>query len=160
MLLSALTLRQDLALAGSTISGESNDDETATWSAVKVLERGDDDDNPTREAGTTEWVTLANDNLNDTLSLEMISVGVLAKALENVAFLRAQNGGATSRLSFNADSLAVQTTNLRAAHGRIVDVDIAEESTNLAKYSILTQASASMLSQANLSSDVALMLLR
>ena len=160
MLLSALTLKQDLALAGTTISGESNDTETATWSAVKVLERGVGDANVTSEANTNQWVTLANDNLNDTLSLEMISVGVLAKALENVAFLRAQNGGATSRLSFNADSLAVQATNLRAAHGRIVDVDIAEESNNLAKYSILTQASASMLSQANLSSDVALMLLR
>jgi flagellin len=41
-----------------------------------------------------------------------------------------------------------------------VDVDIAEESTNLAKYNILVQASASMLSQANASADVALMLLR
>jgi flagellin len=49
---------------------------------------------------------------------------------------------------------------MRAALGRIVDVDIAEESTNLAKYSILNQAAASMLAQANASSDVALMLLR
>ena len=43
---------------------------------------------------------------------------------------------------------------MRAALGRIVDVDIAEESTNLAKYSILNQAAASMLAQANASSDV------
>ncbi|MDC3284456.1 flagellin [Opitutales bacterium] len=39
-------------------------------------------------------------------------------------------------------------------------MDIAEESTNLAKYSILNQAAASMLAQANASSDVALLLLR
>ena len=33
---------------------------------------------------------------------------------------------------------------MRAALGRVVDVDIAEESTNLAKYSILNQAAASI----------------
>jgi flagellin len=49
---------------------------------------------------------------------------------------------------------------MRAALGRIVDVDIAEESTNVAKYSILNQAAASMLAQANASMDVAIMLLR
>jgi flagellin len=94
------------------------------------------------------------------LDLEDISVGVLTKALENISFLRAQNGGTHSRLAFNLDSLGQQKTNMRAALGRIVDVDIAEESTNLAKYSILNQAAASMLAQANASSDVALMLLR
>ena len=90
----------------------------------------------------------------------MISVGVITQALENVSYLRAQNGGSQSRLAFNLESLTQQKTNMRAALGRIVDVDIAEESTNLAKYSILNQAAASMLAQANASSDVALMLLR
>jgi flagellin len=51
-------------------------------------------------------------------------------------------------------------TNLRSAIGRIEDVDIAAESANLAKYSILTQASAAMVAQANSSNDIALMLLR
>ena len=74
--------------------------------------------------------------------------------------LRAQNGGSQSRLAFNLESLTQQKTNMRAALGRIVDVDIAEESTNVAKYSILNQAAASMLAQANASMDVALMLLR
>jgi flagellin len=94
------------------------------------------------------------------LDLDDISVGVFTKALENISFLRAQNGGSQSRLSFNLESLGQQKTNMRAALGRIVDVDMAEESTNLSKYSILSQASASMLAQANASSDVALMLLR
>jgi flagellin len=40
-----------------------------------------------------------------------------------------------------------------------MDVDIATESTQLAKYNILVQASASMLSQANASANVAMMLL-
>ena len=94
------------------------------------------------------------------LDLDDISVGVISQALENVAFLRAQNGGVHSRLAFNAESLTQQKTNMRAALGRMVDVDIAEETTNLAKYSVLSQASASMLAQANSNTDIALMLLR
>jgi flagellin len=40
-----------------------------------------------------------------------------------------------------------------------MDVDIAEESTRLAKYQILVQASASMLAQANMMPNSAMMLL-
>jgi len=77
-----------------------------------------------------------------------------------MAYLRAQNGGSQSRLSFNIESLAQQKTNLNAALGRIVDADLAVESSNLKKYSILSQASASILAQANGSMDIALLLLR
>ena len=94
------------------------------------------------------------------LDLADISVGVITQALENISFLRSQNGGVQSRLSFNLSSISSQKTNMRAALGRVVDVDIAEETTNLAKYSILQQAAASMLAQANQSTDVALMLIR
>ena len=75
----------------------------------------------------------------DAFDLDAVSMGVFEKALENVAFLRAQNGGGMSRLTFAADSLSVQQTNIRAALGRIEDVDIAEESSNLSKYNILRQ---------------------
>jgi len=110
---------------------------------------------------TTNFVmTLATASGGNLLDLADISVGVLTQALENVSFLRAQNGGSHSRLAFNAESLSTQKTNMRAALGRMVDVDIAEETTNLAKFSILNQAAASMLAQANASTDVALMLLR
>jgi len=110
---------------------------------------------------TTNFVmTLATASGGNLLDLADISVGVLTQALENVSFLRAQNGGSHSRLAFNAESLSAQKTNMRAAVGRMVDVDIAEETTNLAKFSILNQAAASMLAQANASTDVALMLLR
>jgi len=110
---------------------------------------------------TTNFVmTLATASGGNLLDLADISVGVLTQALENVSFLRAQNGGSHSRLAFNAQSLSTQKTNMRGALGRMVDVDIAEETTNLAKYTILNQAAASMLAQANASTDVALMLLR
>ena len=104
--------------------------------------------------------TFASEDLSGTISLDQISTAVFAKALENVASLRAQNGGTMSRLTFSNEVVAQMRTNMKAALGRIVDVDIAEESTELAKYNILVQASAAMLSQANSSTDVALMLLR
>ena len=88
-----------------------------------------------------------------------VSVAVFTQALQNVATLRAENGGSVSRLQFSKESAAAQKTNLEAANGRIMDVDIASESTRLAKYNILVQASASMLSQANATSNVAMMLL-
>ena len=125
-------------LGGTT--GEINGKESSRFIATFAVEGG---------SAATEF-----------LDLDDISVGVFTKALENISYLRAQNGGSQSRLSFNLESLGQQKTNMRAALGRIVDVDMAEESTNLSKYSILSQASASMLAQANASSDVALMLLR
>ena len=91
--------------------------------------------------------------------LNSVSVAVFTQALQNLATLRAENGGSVSRLQFSKENAAAQKTNLEAANGRIMDVDIASESTQLAKYNILVQASASMLSQANATSNVAMMLL-
>ena len=109
---------------------------------------------------TAADITFATNDKTKVLGLGDISMAVFEQALSNVAFLRAQGGGAMSRLTFSADSLAAQSTNIRAALGRIEDVDIAEESANLAKYNILTQAAAAMVAQANTTNDVALMLLR
>ena len=114
----------------------------------------------TAVATTASDVTFASADTTTVLTLDQISMGVFEQALSNVAYLRAQAGGSMSRLSFSADSIAAQETNMRAAVGRIEDVDIAEESANLAKYSILTQAAAAMVAQANTTNDVALMLLR
>jgi flagellin len=92
---------------------------------------------------------------------ELADVGTsfFTQALENIATLRAENGGSTSRLNFSLEHISRSQSNLEAANGRIVDTDIASESTRLAKYNILVQASASMLAQANVSPQTALMLL-
>ncbi len=113
----------------------------------------------TGSTGNTEMTFGAEDSTK-TINLSDISVGVFTQAIQNIASLRADNGASMSRLRFAGDEMALQKTNLQAANGRIIDVDIAEESTRLAKYNVLVQASASMLAQANASTDVALMLLR
>jgi flagellin len=105
-------------------------------------------------------MTFAAEDSSKTINLTDLSVGVFTQALENIATLRATNGASMSRLRFAGQEMALQETNLIAAKGRITDVDIAAESTRLAKYNVLVQASASMLAQANSNADIALMLLR
>ncbi len=104
--------------------------------------------------------SFASASAANSIDLSDVSVGVFSQAIQNVATLRADNGASMSRLRFAGEEMALQETNLIAAKGRITDVDIAAESTRLAKYNVLVQASASMMAQANSSADVALMLLR
>ena len=94
------------------------------------------------------------------LGLADVSVGVFNAVIQNVAGLRSQNGAAMSRLRFASDNVNLQRANLVAAKSRIMDVDMAGESTNLSKQNFLVQASASMLAQANTVTEVALLLLR
>ena len=104
--------------------------------------------------------SFAANGATNTINLDDVGTSFFTAALENIATLRADNGGSVSRLNFALEHSNRAKTNLEAANGRIVDVDIAAESTQLAKYNILVQASASMLSQANVAPNAALMLLQ
>jgi len=88
-----------------------------------------------------------------------LSMDAILNDLQNLANQRAKNGALQSRLGFAYDNASISKSNMEAARSRIIDVDIAEESTNFAKYNILTQASASILAQANQSGRTALQLL-
>ena len=110
--------------------------------------------------GGTGVYSFASNNLSGTMDLDAISVGVFNKALETIAALRARNGGTMSRLSFASENISTQKSNMQAALGRIVDVDVAAESTRLARNNVLVQASAAMLAQANSNPEIALMLIR
>jgi len=80
-------------------------------------------------------------------------------AIQNLATLRASNGSEQSRMTFAADVLAINKTNLESANSRILDVDVAEESSKLARFNILQQAGTAMLAQANQSTQSILRLL-
>jgi flagellin len=101
---------------------------------------------------TTDWTGMT-DMANDTIS-------DISTAIEAVATQRASNGAQQSRLTFAGDMLTVNKTNLESAVSRIMDVDVAEESTQLARYNILVQSGTAMLAQANQSSQSALQLLQ
>lgn len=92
-------------------------------------------------------------------TLSGIEIDDITTAIESVATSRAQNGAESSRLSFASEMLSANKQNLEAANSRIIDVDVAQESTQLARYSILVQSGTAMLAQANASSQIALRLL-
>jgi flagellin len=110
-------------------------------------------------AGGTTGKSLANASGTTKVAVSELSIGFFTKALENIATMRATNAAGMARLQLAEDHARLTKANLEAANSRIMDVDVAEESTRFAKYNILSQASAAMLSQANQSSATALMLL-
>ncbi len=87
------------------------------------------------------------------------SIAAIDTAINTVSSLRGSLGAAQNRLSSTISNIGVAVENLSAAESRIRDVDIAKESTNLTRNSILQQASISVLSQANVGSQSALRLL-
>ncbi len=110
-------------------------------------------------------MTIPESNLRDDAMLDIIdqngsgvyalavtdtdAIGKITAAIQDVATERASLGASQSRLELAAKTLQVEYENLGAAISRIRDVDVAEESTQYAKYSILVQSGTAMLAQAN-----------
>jgi len=118
-----------------------------------------------QDGGQTVGITqadLATDVFDEVGTLALTDAATLTTitaAIQNLATLRATNGSEQVRLTFAADMLAVNKTNLESANGRITDVDIASESANLARLNILQQAGTAMLAQANQANQSVLRLL-
>jgi flagellin len=89
-----------------------------------------------------------------------ITLTDITDAIQNVATFRATNGAEQSRLVFASEVLTVNKANLEAANSRIIDVDVAAESTRLARWNVLVQSGTAMLAQANQSTQIALRLLQ
>jgi flagellin len=98
--------------------------------------------------------------INAAGSLGAVNQGNVDTAIQDVATMRANNGAEQSRLGFAAELLTVNKSNLEAANSRIVDVDVADESTQLARWNILVQSGTAMLAQANGSAQMALKLIQ
>jgi len=95
----------------------------------------------------------------DTAANAATAQGKVKTAIDTLTTDRATVGASQSRLGSTTDQLSVLKTNLSAANSRIKDVDVAEESTNYARYNILVQAGTAMLAQANSAPQAALRLL-
>jgi len=102
---------------------------------------------------TTEGVNIS------TVSNAQAAVSTVSQAIQNLAQLRAYNGSEQSRLTFASEMLTVNKVNLESANSRIIDVDVAKESSNLARWNILQQAGTAMLAQANMSTQSILRLI-
>jgi flagellin len=133
----ALNTNSAVVLAsGSVISGGTSDAGVANGSGLRVMNGA-------------------------TTGAQMFSGGMSAITadLQGLATMRAKNGAYQSVLNYSYNNASLGKMNMEAARGRIIDLDIAEESSNFARANILAQAASSMLAQANNSNSSVLQLL-
>jgi flagellin len=95
-----------------------------------------------------------------TVANAQTAIGVFDKAIQQLSQARAKVGASQNRMQVTISNLASSHENLSAANSRIRDVDVAEETANLTKSQILSQAGLAVLSQANQLPQSALSLLR
>jgi flagellin len=123
----------------------------------------------TSDLSSATAVTISAANLNDSAAgvgaltglstLSGLAISTVNNAIQNVANLRAVNGAEQSRLGFASTLLTNNQTNLQSAISNISDVDVAQETSQLAKWQVLVQSGTAMLTQANQSAQSTLRLI-
>ena len=88
------------------------------------------------------------------------AIGVIDAAIEKVSKQRSTLGAVQNRLEHTIANLDTSAENLQQAESRVRDVDMAKEMVEYSKNNILSQASQSMLAQANQSTQGVLSLLQ
>jgi flagellin len=111
--------------------------------------------------GAADTTTLAVASLAvDTAANAATAVAALSTAISTLGTAQNTVGVLENRLQFAVALAAQQVVSNKAAESRIRDANIAEESANLTRYSILTQSGLAALAQANQQSSAVLGLLR
>ena len=97
---------------------------------------------------TGVYSPLVSDTISTTVGANTALADVKG-AINQLAADRASIGAHIESLTMFGDQLGTLKNNLSAANSRIMDVDVAQESTKYAKYNILVQTGTAMLAQAN-----------
>jgi flagellin len=95
-----------------------------------------------------------------TVANAQAAIGAFDKAIQQLSQARAKVGAVQNRMHVTVANLAQRQENLATANSRIRDVDVAEETAQLTKSQILSQAGLAVLGQANQMPQAALSLLR
>ena len=96
----------------------------------------------------------------ETMAGANASLELIDKAIEQVSKFRSSFGAIENRIDASISNLTTLKVNTEAAQSRIQDADFAQETSNLTKAQILSQAATSMLAQANASKQNLLALLQ
>jgi flagellin len=110
--------------------------------------------------GLTVLLSATTNTAGTTASAALNALGRIDAALSTITTKRAAFGAIMNRLANTTSALETVRTNLSAANSRIRDVDVAEESSNMARTQVLAQAGTAVLAQANQLPQIALSLLR
>jgi len=137
-----------VSLFSSTAKAVTTDSDAHTWSMGAI------------DLGATAYTDAASGGQNiSTTGAAVTALSKVKTAIDTLASNRATVGANMARLNYTNDQLSVLKTNLSSANSRIKDVDVAEESTQYARYNILVQSGTAMLAQANTAPQAALRLL-
>lgn len=79
----------------------------------------------------------------------LASLSVIDQAIGTVSGARSNFGASMNKLEVATNNIQTMRINISSANSRIRDVDVAEETSKMAKNQVLTQASISILAQAN-----------
>jgi flagellin len=110
--------------------------------------------------GATFLTSLRDSSDISTVSGAKTALAAVQTAISTIASNRASIGSNEETLTDYSNQLATLNNNLSAANSTIMDVDVAQESTNYAKENILVQTGTAMLAQANALPNIALKLLQ
>ena len=125
-------------------------------------------------SGTTagvDTITISLSNMrSSTLGIDALDIGsggdvtaalnAIDTAINTVTTGRGSFGAVQNRLQSTINNLGVSIENISAAESRIRDVDVAYETADLTRNSIMQQAALSILAQANVQPQIALTLLQ
>jgi flagellin len=96
----------------------------------------------------------------ETLAGANASLALIDSAIQTISKFRSSFGAVENRIDASISNLTTLKVNTEAAQSRIQDADFAQETSNLTKAQILSQAATSMLAQANASKQNLLALLQ
>ncbi|MBM3986351.1 MAG: flagellin FliC [Planctomycetes bacterium] len=144
---------------------------TSTFNGVQLIDGTTTSLDLQAGINSSEVITVSLQDATATaLSLSGLTVGtpsgasaalaVIDAAVDLVTTARGALGSAQNRLQSAISSIANASENLAAAESRIRDVDIATETADLTRNTIMQQAAVAMLAQANVQPQLALSLLQ
>ena len=125
-----------VSLFNATDKSVTIDSDAGKWTMSKI------------DLGAATYATATGSDVKTSLGA-MTALTAVKAAIVTLTSDRATVGSTITRLNYTGEQLGVQKTNLSASNSRIRDVDVAEESTQYARYNILVQAGTAMLAQAN-----------
>jgi len=131
-----------------------------TTSAVSIQVGLDSGDTIDIDRQDVQSATLGIDSLAvDTTGNAGTALSAIDTAIDSVNTARGELGASINRLSSTYRSIQATREGLSAAESRIRDVDVATETSDLTRNTILQQAAVSVLSQANVQPQLALSLI-
>lgn len=162
-------LGQDVSYRGSQLTATGAGDATITVAGGgATLQTGANKDQHMLidiNEMSTETLGDSNAGLVKDINLESQTgsddaIATLDAAIKEVSGERSKLGAFQNRLEHTINNLGTSAENLQSAESRIRDVDMAKEMMNMTKNNILSQASQSMLAQANQQPQSVLQLLQ